>query len=118
MYIVHARLSHSLGLAILALTIGATSTFAHGASVDEAATAAQQKKMAACKFEFSSLQEMCKSAAGWGMPVMMPEHNPTIDTELVRYQAAIAACNGLRGSNRDICVSQAGIPAAITTGMK
>lgn len=107
-----------IGAAILALTIGATSAPAHGASVDQAATAAMQKKMAAGKFEFSSLQEMCKSEAGWGMPVMMPEHNPTIDTEVERYQTAVAACNGLRGGNRDICVSRAGTPAAITNGMK
>jgi hypothetical protein len=118
MYTVNARSSHSLSLAILALALGAVPTFAQGAAVDQSATTAQQKKMAACKSEFSSLKDICASEAGWGQPVMSeslsPEQRQAINDETSRYRTAVAACNGLLGNNRPICVSRVGTPSMLT----
>jgi hypothetical protein len=111
----------SLGLATLALAIGTSSPFAAAATaaaVDQTATAVQQRKMAACKSEFSSLRDMCASEAGWGRPVvhetLSPDQLRTLGHEESRYRMAIAACDGLLGNNRPICVSRAGMPSALT----
>ena len=108
----------SLLLSLTALVFALSSTFAHAAAVDPAATAAQQKKMAACKSEFSSLKDICQSEAGWGQPVMSeslsPEQQQAVASEVSRYRTAVAACNGLLGNNRAMCVSRAGTPSTLT----
>jgi hypothetical protein len=112
-----ARSSLSLGFAALVFAIGTGSTFVYAATPDETATAAQQKKMAACKSEMSSLRDMCASEAGWGQPMsrnsLSPEQRQALAQAESRYRAAVAACNGLLGNNRPICVSRAGLPSTI-----
>ena len=109
------RSSISLGLATLA--IGTATTFASAAPIDQPATSTAQQKMAACKQEFSSLRDMCASEAGWGQVMredLSPEQRQTLSQEESRYRASVAACNGLLGNNRPICVSRAATPSSIT----
>ena len=108
-----------MGLAAVTVAIATASTFASASFVvDQPASAAQEKKMAACKLEYSSLRDMCASEAGWGQPVMResltPQQAQTIGQEQSRYRMAIAACDGLLGNNRPICVSRAGVSSTLT----
>ena len=111
------RSSFSLGLATLALATA--SGFANASAlVDESATSTQKQRMAACKSEMSSLRDICASEAGWGQPVLQeslsPEQQRAVAGEVSRYRTAVAACNGLLGNNRPICVSRAGTPSTLT----
>jgi hypothetical protein len=111
------RSSVSLGLAALALAISTASPFANAATIYPDASPAAQRKMAACKSEFSSLRDMCASEAGWGqvrMESLSPEQQRAVANEDSRYRTAVAACNGLLGNNRPICVSRAGTPSTLT----
>jgi hypothetical protein len=109
----------ALGVATASLVIGTASPFAAAATttVDQTATATQQRKMAACKSEMSSLRDICASEAGWGQPVMSeslsPEQQQAVAVEVSRYRTAVAACNGLLGNNRPICVSRAATPSVL-----
>jgi len=109
--------SLSLALAAVALAIGTASAPVQAASVDQPATAAQQRKMADCKSEFTSLRDICASEAGWGQPVLAetlsPEQRQAMNQEESRYRQAVSVCNGLLGNNRPICVSRAGTPSSL-----
>jgi hypothetical protein len=114
---IHTRSSLSFGLAALAFAMLTTSPVAGAAAVDETATTAAQHKMAACKSEFSSLRDMCASEAGYGQVVredLSPDQRQALTQEYSRYRTAVAACNGLLGNNRPICVSRAGTPSMLT----
>ena len=114
---VHLRSLGPVCFATIALAIGTASAVAQAAAVDEAATAAQQRKMAACKSEMSSLRDMCASEAGWGSPVrrenLSPQERQAITNEVSRYKMAVASCDKLLGNNRPICVSRAGTPSSL-----
>jgi hypothetical protein len=111
------RSSLSLNIATFALAIGAQSSFANAAVVDEAATAMAKEKMAACKMEYGSLRDMCAAAAGYGMVMRQdfsPEQLRALNDLDARYEAAVAQCRTLPDSSRPICVSRAATPSMLT----
>jgi hypothetical protein len=109
----------SLGIATLALAIGAASSFANAAVIDEAATAAAKEKMATCKVEFSSLHEheMCAAEAAYGLVMrqdLTPEQRQALSVEDSRYRALVAQCSRLPDNSRATCASRAGLPSILT----
>ncbi|HUL67791.1 MAG TPA: hypothetical protein VLW55_24570 [Burkholderiaceae bacterium] len=107
----------SLGIATLALAIGAASSFASAAVVDEAATAAAKEKMAACKLEYTSLRAMCQAEAGYGLVTrqdLTPEQRQALSAEDSRYRTLVAQCNRLPDNSRATCAERAGVPSILT----
>ena len=113
----HTRSSPSLRIATFALAIGALSSLADAAVIDDAATAKAKENMAACKLEYGSLRNMCAALAGYGLVMredLSPEQRQALSQEDSRYGAAVAKCSKLPDSSRPICVSRAATPSMLT----
>jgi len=79
----------SLSIATLALAIGAASSFANAAVIDEAATAAAKRQ------DLTSEQWQALSVED-------------------RYRALVMQCNRLPDNSRALCASRAGLPSILT----
>jgi len=88
-----------------------------GTAIDQAATDANRREMAACKKLPQSERGICAEEAGYGAPAMhrslSPAQQAALDREDAHYETAMAACSRLPLSERTTCASRAGNDRAL-----
>jgi len=113
----------ALAASAFALMIGSAFQYAHaagstpqsamtGTTIDQSATQANKKEMAACKQLPLSDRGTCEAQAGYGQAVksrsLSSSQQAALDRENARYKEAVAACKRLPVSDQTICISRAG----------